>query len=1314
MPGSGRFEATGGNGAGSRGGGGGGGGRIALLTSVGAACAVPEFDCPGFTFLGTYAAFGGSSSAFGGQHGGAGTVYIEDAYSGFTTLVVDNNGLATTNVNQSADRIASYQSRSTDAARTWLVPDALTAPPAAGTGATPDYRFDVVRLVGRAQLAVAPHPAGRALLVQVERLEGDSLPATFGLLHVGAQQTVTIVSAQIYLPISPRLYAGGELRLPSTVVMHQNPMWWNGRLVGVDSLTVSDCQVSVGVNASTLRVGEAEIPRRLQLATLEIQFFGVLNVTGSTLQHTLLASTIHVQGFGLVTASNLLVQATSRLQVDLNGNLAADATGFANDQGPNADSRAAAGSAAGGSHAGLGGQGTVGNSRTLPFGSILRPATAGAGGTSGTVTGGFGGGVLRIETPDLLVDGVISSLGQSTTGPLSSSSAGAGAGGSVWIRTTSLRGFGRIDVSGGSALRVGGGGSGGLMLAEYATAQSTAWFGQMVAAGGTGSSEPGAAGLVLTRALESDGTTRTMLTLDNLGRSALLPAVAASQSGFFELDRSAVGVNPATTYLSFGQATVPIRPGTGTDNYEFDAIEMRGAARLAMQARTPSTAVTLAVKSFSGDATGALHVAADQQVRLGEDTNLTLRGAIIVEENGQLIFPAPVTLATPCWLGVQGLINGLTDMTVGDGSTLLVGQRARTPDKTPGTLSFGTLTVQFGGAVRTMHNLKNRFEVADLNLNFGGFFDFVNIPWPTRTADNVDIEDTPRISASYCAWSDQTQVCGCNTAPLPMPNSQTACPYMDPRNCSLGSPCANTSAPRCDETVCRPLTHNLTCVPPTVFGPVFTYDWQPQTCARQRSKAACQAATCYGFLNNQPCPTGVVVYSSASPYEFDPCFGRGTLSKSERRVESSGRFNFTTVVQRSATRTNMVEFRYMDNGTLVIDQIPVEQTYTWNETIIEERTLTWWNMTYTVTCDHRTSLILNSGENCWLPPGDHSYDVLELHGGAWIELRHNATSLSRANILAKRLLLHAGAAIRANALGRSPDGWGLDTDGSTGASHLGLGGSTRLARPRGSFLQPIYPGGRAGAVAGGGVVRIVASEFMQLDGTVEANGAASGTAGGAGGSVWITATELRGQGLVRALGGAGDGAGGGGGGAVAVYVTLVNLFRGTMLATGGTSARSVRGGPGAVYFEERGANRTLMYNGGGADVTAFVHDETILGTTTFSVGTLHVNGSISLLVERFNLVVGTLVGDRTAQLRIMPQRFVTATRCPRSLCDFGLYIEGGAFFSTPNDMLLNTRRSTLLSLFGNLTAPRVSKKTEKGTSAACAPQKHLFLTTGFS
>jgi hypothetical protein len=163
--------------------------------------------------------------------------------------------------------------------------------------------------------------------------------------------------------------------------------------------------------------------------------------------------------------------------------------GNASFQGETSGGALAGGALAGGSHGGLGGRASVGEPAPgeVPpaFGDFRLPQEAGGGGSAaeGNVeAGGNGGGVLKIEADELVLDGEIDAGGVGADRPelFATDGAGAGAGGSVMIVARIFRGSGEVRADGGAALRgaatPGGGGGGRIAVTGDDLTGSTVAF----------------------------------------------------------------------------------------------------------------------------------------------------------------------------------------------------------------------------------------------------------------------------------------------------------------------------------------------------------------------------------------------------------------------------------------------------------------------------------------------------------------------------------------------------------------------------------------------------------------------------------------------------------------------------------------------------------------------------------------------------------------------------------------------------------------------------------------------------------------------
>jgi len=186
-------------------------------------------------------------------------------------------------------------------------------------------------------------------------------------------------------------------------------------------------------------------------------------------------------------------------------------------------------------------------------------------------------------------------------------------------------------------------------------------------------------------------------------------------------------------------------------------------------------------------------------------------------------------------------------------------------------------------------------------------------------------------------------------------------------------------------------------------------------------------------------------------------------------------------------------------------------------------------------------------------------------------------------------------------VGPFPDGSGAGHGGNGGISASNAIGGVCY----GSLYQPTTLGSGGGASYagtggnGGGKVQITAGGTVNIDGVISANGADatnSRAGGGAGGSIWIIATNVTGTGTVMANGGAGEPirGGGGGGGRISIQ-SGTNTFAGTLAAYGGIGSKT--GGAGTVYTQTNGQTGLVIVDNGGRNGT----NSSITLTTTADV-----------------------------------------------------------------------------------------------------------------
>jgi hypothetical protein len=229
--------------------------------------------------------------------------------------------------------------------------------------------------------------------------------------------------------------------------------------------------------------------------------------------------------------------------------------------------------------------------------------------------------------------------------------------------------------------------------------------------------------------------------------------------------------------------------------------------------------------------------------------------------------------------------------------------------------------------------------------------------------------------------------------------------------------------------------------------------------------------------------------------------------------------------------------------------------------------------------------------------------------------------------------------------------------GGAGAAHGGAGSDGNNAsggETYGSFAQPLTMGsGSSGnccstAGAGGGKLRIIITGSLLNDGrfSADAQTPASGNniGGGAGGSIWVTCTQLSGTGIFRARGASGIDAawGSGGGGRISIEHTTSTLPVENYDASGGPGGR-LAGGAGTVYLQPGTGQPTLIID----NKSATFGEATEMSGPVAITGDLIINNggylapkqndpTLSLSVTG-DVTIGTL-GKAGAEARGFPQR----------------------------------------------------------------------------
>ena len=248
---------------------------------------------------------------------------------------------------------------------------------------------------------------------------------------------------------------------------------------------------------------------------------------------------------------------------------------------------------------------------------------------------------------------------------------------------------------------------------------------------------------------------------------------------------------------------------------------------------------------------------------------------------------------------------------------------------------------------------------------------------------------------------------------------------------------------------------------------------------------------------------------------------------------------------------------------------------------------------------------------------------LELNFGAVLQA-------SWLNIQASDVIIHSGAVLDLSGQGyeseKGPGAGGRDQSVGTGAGHGGYGGlnTGNLGTWYGSAFNPNGTGSGGGSSnygaggKGGGYLHLTVVRIVNLEGTITVdatNGYTSASGGGSGGSIWISADDILGNGKLSSRGGNAFAGGGGSGGRIGIFLQKPMSFEGVLTAEGGFGQKT--GAAGTLYIldnkkliprkrlwikNHKAANnkpQTVLYE---ADITDYLFDELLLnGMSRFEI-----------------------------------------------------------------------------------------------------------------
>ncbi|XP_025089973.1 uncharacterized protein LOC112561608 [Pomacea canaliculata] len=322
------------------------------------------------------------------------------------------------------------------------------------------------------------------------------------------------------------------------------------------------------------------------------------------------------------------------------------------------------------------------------------------------------------------------------------------------------------------------------------------------------------------------------------------------------------------------------------------------------------------------------------------------------------------------------------------------------------------------------------------------------------------------------------------------------------------------------------------------------------------------------------------------------------------------------------------------------------------------------------TCELGNDLLLYKGQECELPAGEHVFKTVTLETGSSLILRGDTTGVLKTLVHAETFIMKRGAKVNGTGTGYLSGGRGQATSGTMGATYGGAGvgnpasvyGNIPLPRDYGSNgFQASLQNGR-----GGGQLELDISVKVHIDGVIDV----SGSSGGSGGSLYIHAANLTGEGSMLARGG--DAGGGGGRISVVVPVSGYYSFFGSYDTSGGQLS-GIRAASGTVFIEKPDAagqtSQTLLISGDGSLPVLLSNS---IGIPNILTNLEMMNGAQARVAD--NLQVGTLSGDGTGTLIIND----TSTL---EINNFQDPVRGSqcSFYVGPNARLVHTDKDLIIS-----------------------------------
>lgn len=215
-------------------------------------------------------------------------------------------------------------------------------------------------------------------------------------------------------------------------------------------------------------------------------------------------------------------------------------------------------------------------------------------------------------------------------------------------------------------------------------------------------------------------------------------------------------------------------------------------------------------------------------------------------------------------------------------------------------------------------------------------------------------------------------------------------------------------------------------------------------------------------------------------------------------------------------------------------------------------------------CATNGSITLERDQYCTLPTGNYFYETITIRPGAELRIDGMNESQETTTISADNIYLNFGGLITGVGKGFQFQGPGQANVNGQGATHAGRGVGNS-ASVYGSIKSPEDYGSNGYSATsslgrGGGQIKLVVTDTLSIEGTIDMS-ADSGN-GGSGGSIFVKANTISGDGYMNVAGGSC-----GGGGRIAAVASTTYTFTGTLSAIGGDSCSGNNGAAGRLVCE---------------------------------------------------------------------------------------------------------------------------------------------------